>query len=55
MDPSQAAILLQRNDDNVDFQRAWQVLRDMTRDKDYRNKVLAHIAVPREVEELVLA
>ena len=39
--PHEAAQLLQRTDDDVDWQQAWYVLRTMTRDEDYREKVLA--------------
>jgi len=35
-----AAKLLLRTDDGVDFQRAWDVLRDMMADEKYRNNVL---------------
>jgi len=31
---------LLRTDDGVDFQRAWDVLRDMMADEKYRNNVL---------------
>jgi selenide,water dikinase len=36
----EAAILLQRTDDEVDWRLAWHVLRTMTQDYDYRHKVL---------------
>lgn len=39
--PSEAAILLQRTDDNVNYVIAWDVLRDMVKDDDYKAKVLA--------------
>ena len=36
----EAAKLLLRTDDDVDFQRAWDVLRDMMSDEEYKNDVL---------------
>jgi selenide,water dikinase len=42
-EPSEAAALLQRTDDDVDFQEAWDVLRDMTGDEEYQKKVLEHM------------
>jgi hypothetical protein len=39
--PSEAAILLQRTDDNVNYVIAWDALRDMVKDDDYKAKVLA--------------
>jgi selenide,water dikinase len=45
MNPSDAAALLQRTDDDVDFQEAWNVLREMAADEDYRAKVLKHVPV----------
>jgi len=41
---NEAAMLLQRSDDGVDFQKAWNVLRDMTEDDAYRDSVLKYIA-----------
>jgi len=38
--PIEAAFLLQRTDDDVDFQGAWDVLRDMAEDDSYRDSVL---------------
>ena len=35
--------MLQRRDDDVDFQKAWDVLRDMAEDKGYRDEVLKEI------------
>lgn len=43
--PVEAAMLLQRTDDDVDFNRAWNVLRDMADDTAYQNNVLRYIAV----------
>jgi selenide,water dikinase len=39
-DPYEAAALLQRTDDDVDYKEAWNVLRDMSEDEEYRDKVL---------------
>lgn len=44
-EPSDAAALLQRTDDDVDFQEAWDVLRDMAGDVDYQKKVLERMKV----------
>jgi len=41
----EAALLLQRSDDDVDFQKAWNVLRDMAEDDDYRDDVLRYIDI----------
>lgn len=38
-----AAELLQRSDDGVDFKQAWAVLRAMNADPEYRQEVLARI------------
>jgi selenide,water dikinase len=38
--PEDAAELLQRSDDGVDYLAAWSVLRDMTKDEQYRTQVL---------------
>ena len=43
MSPDAAAIYLQRNDDGVDFQNAWNILRDMMDDNDYKHDVLRKI------------
>ena len=40
-----AAILLKRTDDDVDFRKAWNVVRDMAADDTYRDDVLQHIEV----------
>ena len=40
MEPSDAAALLQRTDDGVDFRQAWSVLRNMMMDHEYRKLVL---------------
>ena len=42
LDPKEAADLLLRTDDDVDFQAAWSVLRNMMKDEEYKNIVLAH-------------
>ncbi len=47
--PVEAAALLQRTDDDVDFNRAWNVIRDMADDTVYQNSVLRYIdAAPME-------
>lgn len=40
IEASEAAILLQRTDDDVPFREAWDVLRDMTVDEEYRDLVI---------------
>jgi hypothetical protein len=40
MDPRKAFELLQRSDDNVDYQKAWAVIRDMAGDEEYRQRVM---------------
>lgn len=40
--PKEAADLLLRTDDDADFQAAWSVLRNMMKDEEYKNNVLAH-------------
>jgi len=45
LDPPDAAKLLQRTDDDVDFQLAWSILRCMTKDEDYKEAVLAQMPV----------
>ena len=42
LDPKEAADLLLRTDDDVDFQAAWSVLRNMMKDEEYKNSVLVH-------------
>ena len=46
LDAQEAAELLQRTDDDVDYQVAWHVLREMAKDEDYRETVLACIESP---------
>ena len=41
LEPPEAAILLQRTDDQVDFRQAWATLRHMARDEEYKTAVLA--------------
>jgi hypothetical protein len=49
LEAHEAAELLQRTDDDVDYEVAWNVLRQMTKDQEYREEVLAciesHVAV----------
>ncbi|GAX25075.1 selenide, water dikinase [Fistulifera solaris] len=40
LEPEEAAMLLQRSDDGVDFQQTWRVLRAMAGDTSYREQVL---------------
>ena len=40
VDPEQGAMLLQRTDDDVDFQHAWDILRHMMDDEKYKEEVL---------------
>eukprot|EP00980_Cylindrotheca_fusiformis_P019942 scaffold7025_cov123-Cylindrotheca_fusiformis.AAC.1 len=40
IDKAEAAALLQRTDDDVDFHEAWDVLRDMAADDKYRDSVI---------------
>lgn len=40
--PEEAKELLLRKDDNVDYERAWDVIRDMMDDEKYKEKVLDH-------------
>lgn len=40
LSPEDAAVLLQRSDDKVDYMTAWLTIRDMTKDDDYRKTVL---------------
>jgi hypothetical protein len=44
LNPSEAAELLQRTDDDVDFQMAWAVIREMAGDAAYRDRVLLYAA-----------
>jgi selenide,water dikinase len=40
LDPEKAAALLQQTDDDVDYEQAWHVLREITKDEAYRTSVL---------------
>lgn len=42
LDPAFAAEVIQREDDEVDFQLAWDVFRDMAKDASYRDQVLLY-------------
>lgn len=46
LEAHKAAELLQRADDDVDFEVAWNVLREMNKDSEYREAVLACIESP---------
>ncbi|KAK1744878.1 pyridine nucleotide-disulfide oxidoreductase family protein [Skeletonema marinoi] len=50
-----AAKLLLRTDDDVDFYRAWDVLRDMMADDKYKNEVLdiARLSVDKQLSEII--
>jgi len=41
LDPQEAAVLLSRTDDDVDYHVAWSVIRTMADDEQYRNQVLS--------------
>ena len=45
LEPEEAAELLLRTDDDVDFQAAWGVLRSMMKDDEYKNNVLSYAEV----------
>ena len=51
----EAAVLLQRSDDNVDFRMAWNVLRDMAENEAYRSTVLKYIALASFEGEIAIA
>lgn len=51
--PVEAAKLLQRTDDGVDFQQAWSILRHMTQNEEYRKAVLEYI--PASMPDLIAA
>ena len=40
LSPEEAASLLQRTDDSVNYMTAWHVIRDMTQDEEYRGAVM---------------
>jgi len=50
----EAAVLLQRSDDDVDFRMAWNVLRDMAEDDVYRSNVLRYIALAPFDDEIAV-
>ena len=43
LSPKDAAQYLQRTDEDVDFQRAWDVIKDMMEDEEYQQLVLTYI------------
>lgn len=45
LDPKEAAALLLRTDDDVDYQQAWGVLRSMMQDEEYKGKVLNSVKI----------
>mmetsp|Transcript_19174 Transcript_19174/g.53414 ORF Transcript_19174/g.53414 Transcript_19174/m.53414 type:complete len:585 (+) Transcript_19174:240-1994(+) len=48
-----AALLLQRSDDNVDYLKAWDILRDMAEDDAYRGEVLQHVELRVSAPEML--
>ena len=48
--PKDAATYLQRTDDDVDYMVAWNILRDMADDENYRGHVIEFIELPVEAE-----
>jgi selenide,water dikinase len=46
IEPEEAATLLQRTDDDVDFLLAWRTLRSMGEDESYRDAVLNLVSIP---------
>lgn len=44
LSPKDGANLIMRRDDNVDYQQAWEVLRDMMADEDYKLQVLSYMS-----------
>ena len=55
LDSDEAAKLLLRTDDDVDFHRAWDVLRDMMADDKYKNDVLdiARLSLGKQRSEII--
>ena len=51
----EAAVLLQRSDDDVNFRMAWNVLRDMAENEAYRSTVLKYIALASFEGEIAIA
>jgi len=51
LDPADAATLLTRTDDDVDFRQAWDVLRDMAQDDSYKDGVLVHMTPDQDTRE----
>lgn len=49
---NQAAELLKRSDDSVDFRTAWNVLRDMADDNVYRDSVLRFFTFDPSIDEI---
>ena len=48
LSPGDAADLLRRTDDGVNYSTAWKALRDMTADEEYKDDVLAAMGVTTE-------
>ena len=51
----EAAILLKRTDDDVDYETAWNALRDMAQDEEYKENVLSHMGVRSLSEDAIAA
>ena len=49
----EAAALLQRQDDDVDFELAWAILRTMSQEEDYRRDILRIVIPERDTVEVV--
>lgn len=49
MDPEQAAYLLARTDDEVDYEKAWDVLRDMMESEKYKEEVLRFTKITPDI------
>ena len=50
-DPCQAAVLIRRQDDNVDFVQAWSVLRVMADQPQFRQEVGGSLRGPRQTKQ----
>ena len=48
INPMEAAALLEWSNEDIDFEQAWDVLRDMTEDEMYRDSVLRYLPVYEE-------
>ena len=55
MNPTEAAQLLHRTDDDVDYQLAWAILRTMTKQENFRRAVLYEYSKPSVDDPLLLS